>query len=71
MDFNPEQRFSITRAIIELIDPIGSLNLVESRPSRSNQFEESMVVLYEKNRTGVPTQHNYRSISLQKLEMLD
>lgn len=35
------------KSIIELADPLGSSNLVESRMRKNNIFEDNAIVLYE------------------------
>lgn len=58
MDFNLEQRLAITKAIIELTDPLEISNLVEKESRINNLFEDSALIFYENNRRDVPTQHN-------------
>lgn len=44
MNFNPEQRLAIAKALIELNNPS---NVVENRLIRSNRFEDNAVIIYE------------------------
>lgn len=68
MDFNPEQRLAITKAIVELIAAESS-NLIERKPRRNDLFEDNALIFYENNRKDVPTQHNRHSTSPRRYEM--
>lgn len=46
-NFSPEERLAITKAVIELADPLKNSNLDESRLRRNNNFEDNAVVFYK------------------------
>lgn len=58
MDFGLELRLTITKAIIELIDPSGSSSFVESRLKRNNRFQDGGVVVYKNDQGTAPCHHN-------------
>lgn len=44
IDFSPEQRLAITKAILKLANPSESCGLDEKRLKRSNRFEDSAIM---------------------------
>lgn len=50
MNFSPEQRLAITKVIIDLTDPSGSLGLAENRSRGGNEFRYNAMVFYDKGR---------------------
>lgn len=54
MDFSLAKRLAITKAIIELTDPLGSSNLFESKSGRNSKFENNF---YENDRIDVRSHH--------------
>lgn len=78
MDFSPEQGITITKSVIELIDPSGSCGFVEKRSRRSSRFGDGEVVFYDNGRRDLRNSHSrplYVTTSLKvvklKLAMLD
>lgn len=72
MDFNPEQKLAIAKATIELTNPSGSSNLVNSRSMTNRRFEDNVMVFYENDQHDVPSHHNrplYRIVKVRDIEL--
>lgn len=72
MDFNSEQRLAITKSLIELTDPAESCDMVEGRPRHKGRFDDNAAVFYNKDRRGLPSNHNrplYMTASVNRVEL--
>lgn len=58
MDSSLEQHLVITKAIVELTAPSGSLGLAKSRWKRNNMFEDSEIVFHDYDWHDLPSHHN-------------
>lgn len=72
IDFSPGKRLVITKAIIELTEPSGSSNVVESKRRRNNRFNDNAVVFHENDRHNITSQHNcplYMIVKVRDVEL--
>lgn len=72
VDFNPEQRFSTTKVIIELTNLLKGSCLAKRRLVGGNKFEDSAKIFYEKDQQDIPSHHNrplYVTVSVRDVEL--
>lgn len=72
VDFGPEHRIAITKAIIELTDPSGSSGLTKTWPRGNNRFEDIAMVFCDYDCPDLPNHHNrslYVTARIREVEL--